>query len=225
MFDEDICEMELCFVDGNEDELALVVTFWNGDEEDWNTYNMKYDKKDKEFDSSYMFMPEDVWEVIKAKESMYLKDAEILKIGQKSVDGVIMKDEDHPFIEKEKIDVLFEQCKHVYCDADRTHIYFTFANEYKIKDLVWISQLENPLLFIQISNWWTSVFEKKVYNFEKLTVGISEGGRKIVGGIHGYMPQQKHKAYFDSRIEELFPLMIEAYEQYQKRSRLKSLFK
>lgn len=225
MIDEDICDLKLCFVDGNEDELALEVTFWNEEEGDWNVYEMKYDKEDKQFDSSYMFMPENVWEVIREKESMYLKDAEILKIGQKSVDGVISKDEHHPFIEKEKLDLLFDQCKHSHCESDRTYIYFTLSNEYKIEDLGWKTQLENPLLIIKVSFQWEELLEQERYDFEKMSIAFGNGGREIVGGIHGYMPEQEYTSYFEFRLEELVPYMIEAYKQYKKRSRLKNLFK
>ena len=62
-------------------------------------------------------------------------------------------------------------------------------------------------------------------NSEKMTIEIDLDGQKFIGGIYSHMPEQKYKAYFDSKVEEAFPRMIKAYENYKNRSRFQKLFK
>ncbi|WP_283746249.1 hypothetical protein [Bacillus cereus] len=227
MSDESVCNLDLCYIKGNEDRLSLLLTYWNEEQDDTETYVIEYDKAKKCFDDySFLDLPENVWAEVREQEQRLLSIAEQLEVGQKFFDGELSEDAEYPLIEKEQIDLFFEQIKYVYCDCDKAHTFFSFASEYRIDDSWLVKELKNQLFMIEVvSVLWKEMFEQKKFSLEKMKVSIDSAGRGILDGMYGSIPRQKHTPYFNSKIEELFPKMVEEYEKYQKRSRLENLFK
>ncbi|EEK75913.1 hypothetical protein AT258_18805 [Bacillus wiedmannii] len=225
MGDEPICKFHLSYAYGCENQLLLEVTYWDEIQNDAITAEIEYKIEEQYFDYSDFYLPKYVCKQIRNNESKLLEVAQQLEVGQKFVDGLIMEDEDFPFIEQEKIDSLFEQCKYIHCDCDHAFIYFSFAATNQIDDELWVEGLKNPIISIDVSLWWKDMFEQNKCNSEKMTIEIDLDGQKFIGGIYSHMPEQKYKAYFDSKVEEAFPRMIKAYENYKNRSRFQKLFK
>ncbi|MGM2612129.1 hypothetical protein [Bacillus cereus group sp. BceL008] len=225
MGDEHICDLVLSYEYGYENSLLLEVTYWDEKKDDTNTAEIMYKSEEKRFDYSYIGLPKQVWKEVKNNESKLLSIAEKLRVGQKYVNGVLMEDEDFPFIKKETIDLFFEQCKYIHCDCDHAFIYFSLAATNQIEDELWVEGLKNPIISIDVSLWWKDMFEQKKCNLEKMMIEIDLDGQNIIGGIYRHMPDQKYTSYFNSKVEELFPKMIKAYENYKNRSRFQNLFK
>lgn len=174
------------------------------------------------FKLRYGDFPENIWKQIETAEPQLLKRAKELKIGQIIEDGVLMEDTDYPFVTKENIDRLFEHCKHVYCTSGNYLLFFSVAETYKLN--VDRGSFEDQILFITIPlHSWHLIQEEPFKH--RMNIKFIGKSREIIGRLYEEMPNQENKKYFESKVEEFFPKIIEAFLNYKNRSRLENLFK
>lgn len=168
-------------------------------------------------------LPENIWEQIKNAEPEFLKRAKELKIGQKIEDGVLMEDTDYPFVTKEKIDCLFEHCKHAYCTGSEYWLFFSVAETNKLNSNN-SGSLEDQVLFITIPRSSWHLIQEEPFK-HRINIQIVGKGEEIIGRLYEVMPNQENKKYFESKVEEFFPKITEAFVNFHNRTRFENLFK